>query len=310
MTHDSYQKYVTLHLPQNRCVFMKKFALLGLILGAFISCNDGEIIVTTFDFNNTNLESCGGPGNYVFFKINTEPSESISVLLGTSDQLFTSSDTLTVNIEGGTNRVDYRLFGSGVTSAYFCSGIPPTSPSPTQEYIAESGSATLITFTTLDDQDGISAEIEGNGDTDGDTLPDFYDFDDDGDNVPTLTEVGSDPENPVDTDGDGTPDYLDEDDDNDGVLTRNEDTDMDLDPTNDITDALVGPDYLNPAVTTETLIEAYRQHIYLLSSDINLVLNNLVLVSGEEQITQQTLNLGDQSAVYTDTVLVNPAFPE
>ncbi len=57
-------------------------------------------------------------------------------------------------------------------------------------------------------------------DTDGDLVADVFDSDDDGDGIPTLTEVqGYDPDNgqsPPDTDEDGTPDYLDTDSDGDG----------------------------------------------------------------------------------------------
>ena len=48
-----------------------------------------------------------------------------------------------------------------------------------------------------------------------------------------------------DTDGDTIPNYLDADDDNDGVLTKNEDANGDGDPTNDDTDGDGIPDYLD-----------------------------------------------------------------
>lgn len=67
------------------------------------------------------------------------------------------------------------------------------------------------------DGDGILDDIEGNGDTDGDGIPDFQDPDSDNDGIPDATEAGPDPLNPVDTDGDGTPDYIDMDSDNDGI---------------------------------------------------------------------------------------------
>ncbi|MGE0791312.1 MAG: hypothetical protein AB7S26_36900 [Sandaracinaceae bacterium] len=60
-------------------------------------------------------------------------------------------------------------------------------------------------------------------DTDGDGHPDFDDPDDDGDSIPTATELGTGgATTPMDTDGDGIPDYLDEDDDNDTIPTRDE----------------------------------------------------------------------------------------
>jgi hypothetical protein len=58
-------------------------------------------------------------------------------------------------------------------------------------------------------------------DRDGDTIPDWRDPDDDGDDILTVDEDINNDNDPVndDTDGDGTPNYLDPDDDGDGILT-------------------------------------------------------------------------------------------
>ena len=281
---------------------------LALILTFLCACNDGDIIVTTFDFEEANLQSCFGSDVVVFFKINNDPAETISLQIPGDESLFIESDTLSFNLDGGNSKVNYRLFNEEVDASYFCNSIPPTTPSISQEYLASEGSATLFIETVFDDEDGIDAEIEGTGDTDMDGLPDFFDFDDDGDNVPTLNEIGIDPLNPQDTDGDGIPNYLDTDDDNDGVLTRYEDTNVDLDPTNDIENPLVGPDYLNPDVANSTVIDVYRVHEFSFNSDVRVILNDLVLISGEEQIIQQVLDLGTQESIFSGTLLVTPDF--
>jgi hypothetical protein len=79
-----------------------------------------------------------------------------------------------------------------------------------------------------DDGDCIPNWLEGCGivpppDRDQDGVPDYQDFDSDGDGIPDRIEVGPDCLNPRDTDGDGLPDYLDFDSDNDGALDRFED---------------------------------------------------------------------------------------
>jgi len=145
------------------------------MLTSFLSCNDGDIIVTTFNFDDTNLLACGGPGGYLFFKINTENTESLSLRLGTTNELFTSSDTLVSVLNGTANFVNYRIFDGEVSSEYFCNEVPPTVPQVVIEYIANSGSATLITITERDDVDGLTKEQEGSGDFDSDGLPNFYD---------------------------------------------------------------------------------------------------------------------------------------
>ena len=55
-------------------------------------------------------------------------------------------------------------------------------------------------------------------DPDGDTIPNWFDTDSDGDGVEDSVEAGSNPGDPIDTDDDGTPDYLDDDSDDDGEL--------------------------------------------------------------------------------------------
>ncbi|WP_437278884.1 VWA domain-containing protein [Sorangium sp. So ce375] len=70
------------------------------------------------------------------------------------------------------------------------------------------------------DDNGRSDKEDGDGDRDGDGTPDYADRDDDGDGLPDVTELGSDPLDPVNTDGDAWPDFRDKDSDNDGILDR------------------------------------------------------------------------------------------
>jgi hypothetical protein len=294
---------------------MKKYFAI-LLFSVLISCNDGDVILTTFDFDESALQFCGGPGGYLFFKINQVGSESLSVRLGSNEQLFLESDTLDISLDGTSNYVNYRIFSEQVDSDYFCNAVPPTSPNVSDEYVAESGIVNLITITELNDNDGLGANVEGTQDSDGDGLLDYFDFDDDGDNVPTLLELdtaNTDGDNnpltnPKDTDGDGIPDYLDEDDDNDGVLTRYEDSNGDLDPTNDIGDINVGGNYLNPDISDSTILDLYREHNYDFSSDVKVKLKNLVLISGDEQITKETITMGTYENIISGTFVITPSF--
>tara|TARA_R110002124_G_scaffold254044_3_gene419544 strand:+ start:44810 stop:45694 length:885 start_codon:yes stop_codon:yes gene_type:complete len=287
------------------------FYILTLVLIAS-SCDDGDIIVTSFDFEDSSLESCGSENSYVFFKINGDAQESLSASLTDTNGFFYQTDTVSYTLDGTTNFVNYRKYSDEITSSYFCSSVPPTSPLVTVNYLASSGTATITTTTTLDDNDGIDEVADDSIDTDGDGIPDYYDFDDDGDNVPTAAEIGPDPLNPKNTDaasGDTIPDYLDPDDDGDGVLTRDEENfTQDLNPTNDITDASVGPDFLNPAIATTVPSDQYRPHNYNLNSDILLVLTNLVLINENEQITQEFLDMGGIESVRNTTETVTPVF--
>ena len=293
---------------------MRKLVLLILIPLLFQGCNDGDIIVTNFDFEDAQLQQCGDTSNVVFFKINPQVNESISLLIPTSQELFKETGTQTFNLSSTGSIVNYRGFDDSVTSSYFCNPVPATSPGVVLEYIGTSGIANLISETTLDDFDGIDfvssddLSQEGFGDFDGDGIPNYHDFDDDGDNVLTSQEIGEDPLNPRDTDLDGMPDYLDPDDDNDGVLTINEDIDQNLNPADDIATPGGLPNYLDPDITTSVVIEAYKEHLYNRTSDGTIIIDNLVLVSTQEQIIIQTYTLGVIEQIRNETIMLTPEF--
>lgn len=295
---------------------MKKILFLFIASLLLQSCDDGDIIITSFNFDDAELKACGQKGNYVFYKINPDALESLSLKLGVSDSLYKDAGPKTYALNGTTNFVNYRTYDGDLGASYFCSSIPPTAPIVTVDYLAASGSAELTTIFLFDDDDGVPAEDEFDGDTDGDGIPDIYDEDDDGDNVPTVLELDIQNEdgddnpltNPLDTDNDGTPDYLDVDDDNDGVLTRNEDKNMDLNPRNDVTDPNVGADYLNQQVADTYLVNEYRLHEYSITKSVKIVLKNLVLVSGEEEITQESLNMGTIESIEVIEKETTPEF--
>lgn len=300
---------------------MKKHLFLLFSFLLFNACDDGDIIVTSFDFSDQDIDYCSTVDdnetdvtNYIFFKINSDTNEAIAFRISTSDPILTqlsgtSSYTYTLGSSSSTF-VSYRIFNSAVTSDYFCSELPPTQPTVSEEYTSEEGTVTIVTQGDYDDNDGIDAEFEmtllGETDYDGDGIPNYYDFDDDGDNVPTIQEgvVLNDDgsinmEASLDTDGDGLPDFLDPDDDGDGTLTINEDADRDLKPINDITDVSIGPDFLNSNLTTDYAINEYRTHSFTLQNiTLTINLTNLVFVNaeGSETIRQEDLLFGDYSA--------------
>lgn len=294
----------------------KLFTLLFCLIILLQSCDDGDIIVTTFNFDGAALKTCGQVGNYVFYKENPEAFESLSLKLGVTDSLYKLEGTKSYVLNGTSNFVNYRTYNGTLGANYFCSSIPPTSPIVTVDYLAASGTAELTTIFLFNDNDGVPFEEEEEGDTDGDGIPNIYDEDDDGDNVPTVLELdiqNADGDNnpltnPLDTDGDGTPDYLDPDDDGDNVLTRNEDKNGDLNPRNDVTDPSVGADYLNPAIAITYTINEYATHQYTITKSVKVVLKNLVLLNNQEEITQETLNMGTLENIETVIKTIKPEF--
>lgn len=277
---------------------MRKYLLVLLTASFLISCDDGDLIVTNFDFESNTFQSCTGPQNrQVFFKLNNDLSnEAIALAFNlepaSEDFLIAEVGTLTIPLNTR-NQVIYRTFNSEVESDYFCNEIPPISPRVVEEYRSTSGGEIVITSTLRNDkdldQDGVLNTVENavesentvNGfpDTDNDGIPNFLDTDDDNDNIPTSTETGEENTSSgyPDSDGDGVADYLDPDDDNDGVLTRYEDWNEDRNPTNDTNDEGI-PHYLNPEIADAFEVSSTPVSNISIGFSYEVYIRNLTLV--------------------------------
>ncbi len=141
------------HKPMKRI-----FVILFLSL-LFQACSDGDVIVTTFNFDNVALKTCGDVGNYVFYKENTEVFESLSLRLGTQDSIYKTEGTKTYELSANTNFVNYRSYDGVLGNNYFCSSIPPTSPNVEADYLAVSG--TVLVIVTFKYEDPLPKENLG-----------------------------------------------------------------------------------------------------------------------------------------------------
>lgn len=288
---------------------MKHWYCLLLAVVVLVSCDDGDLIVTDFNFENRNLQWCGDNTTQVLFNINNDQvHEAIAFRfeLDTPEPRFFSTE------EGQTaipltsdNQVIYRVFDAEVEESYFCNAVPPVSPSVVEEFRSTSGGEMIIT-TRLNnavdhDGDNVPSEEEGMGtgqDTDGDGIPDYLDVDDDGDNVLTRIEIEVEASGQAggypDSDGDGTPDYLDSDDDNDQVPTRNEDWNLNNNPADDVNEENV-PHYLNPEISDFFEITTVRENTISRSFRYTVTAENLTLLKqgGDgEQIRLQNYEMG------------------
>ncbi|HET8838763.1 MAG TPA: hypothetical protein VFM82_07210 [Flavobacteriaceae bacterium] len=317
---------------------IRKFILSIIFLGIISACDDGDVIVSTFDFSaETQLQLCGANNTKVIYGINNDPNESLSLNFedddfdGTFDSIPNPEPrTILLN---NTNKLIYRSYNGQISGAtYFCNEIPPSSPKVVDEYISTSGGSVVLTstVTSQDDNDGVAAELEdlnGNGDyfdddSDGDGIPNFIDPDDDNDNVPTSVEIAvqdddAEPDSFPDTDNDGIPNYLDEDDDGDGTITRyedlnanddvNEDGLPDLNPGDDDTDGDNIPNYLDTDNDELLQIDAFKEYTISRSFRTLLVAKNVTLNNSysEENITFETLVMGYLDVTASDTLKVD-----
>ncbi|WP_055436838.1 hypothetical protein [Lacinutrix algicola] len=310
------------------------FSFLALAF-LFTSCDDGDVITAELSFGDT-FETCGDT-SLVFYKIKSDPAETLSLEMNiTYEELLeteTDADALLYYLvdETPTETISssypfyYRTYSSAVTGSIFCNAIPASNLGITNDYISTIGTANFNIVLTEDDNDGIPAEFEDDNDdgdndprtnptdTDGDGIPNFLDADDDGDNVLTAVEIEFQTITTLEelelvlntdanfTNGDNDPNYLDSDDDADGVLTINEEGFLtpDLDPTDDITDPSVGPDYLNPAVSNNdagTLL--YIEHTIEQSFLIELFISNISL----SILSQDFIDFGTKTVTSSRTV--------
>ncbi|MDR6302213.1 hypothetical protein [Mesonia maritima] len=308
---------------------MKKFISIFIFILCCSACDDGDIIVTSFDFDeDAQLTTCTEQGENpnqevirLLYTTNSEPSESLSLSLTQPDftgkfEGLAEQDSIVVDLNQN-NRLVYRTYNGPISgSDYFCNDIPPSEPQVEDEYISTNGGRVIITTTIIeqDDNDGIPAEEEDlngdgnlfNDDTDGDGIPNFLDIDDDNDNVLTLNELGNDVENDnyLDTDNDGIPDYLDSDDDGDGVLTRNEDLNANdnsddpqeyiLNPSDDDTNGNGIPNYLDPEDTLSEDINVVRANRVSRTFRTIVVAKDITMenTANGEEIILETLTIG------------------
>lgn len=306
---------------------MRRFWFGIFFLSILSSCDDGEIIVTNFDFEESSLQFCNGPNKNVIYAINNnDVFESISLEFSNNQLDVDENGNLIPPEEeqisfplSGSNRVVYRIYSSEVPSDYFCNVVPPSSPDVIEEWVSGTG-ATVVVNTGFTDETG-NADPDGDGlqnseegwdsagedhqDTDEDGIPDYLDVDDDGDNVETETELANSADDPVnedgyrDTDEDGTPNYLDNDDDNDGVLTRFEVEEGDEDDPVGFQTAEGISNYLNQEQTAEFQHEVYIDHDINRNYGLQILINNLKFEKQDgsgESIQFQTYNLGNLSS--------------
>lgn len=112
-----------------------------------LSCDDGDVILTNFNFDNAALKTCGDVGNYVFYKENPQVFESLSLKLGTTDSLYKNEGLKTYELNGTSSYVNYRSYDGALGNNYFCNSIPPTSPKVESDYLASSGTVEIyVTF--------------------------------------------------------------------------------------------------------------------------------------------------------------------
>ena len=122
----------------------------ALLLLAAVACSDGDLQIENIDFDGGTVTSCPLQFNQtdiqrtLFFKI-VEDEALILQLQSGLIASATASDTATSSL-ANQSTLTYRLFSENVTSSYFCSDIPPATPTILEETTASSGVLSLISL--------------------------------------------------------------------------------------------------------------------------------------------------------------------
>lgn len=133
---------------------MPRLSCLLIMLLLLSSCDDGEIIVTSFDFEDEDFELCGDGRNKFLYHVNNgDVFETLTLQLNSpnfaieDDELVTSVETIRIPLTG-TNVITYRTYDAQVPTgrnAYFCATNPPSNPRVLQEYISVGGTVNIRT---------------------------------------------------------------------------------------------------------------------------------------------------------------------
>lgn len=293
---------------------MRKFLYLFCFSFLLFTCDDGDVIDVTLDFDK-DLELCDqNTTDYLLYDIKLDPYESLSLQfpVNTNSNLIfnpvNNPHVYEFGINGTTVLFNYRTY-DGNPQNLLCTLVPDPNTSILNNYEATSGTVRTVTTFVDDDNDGIPTHIEDQNldgdnnpatnptDSDGDGIPDYLDADDDNDNILTRFEghnysVENGLANAQDTDGDGIPDYLDNDDDGDGVPTRYEDENLDLNPRNDFDETSETPDiprYLDATATQSFVQDELVPNTFTRNFTINFKLIGIDL----QILSTDVIDLGD-----------------
>jgi len=120
---------------------MKRFLGLLLCTLLFISCDDGDIKLDTFNFDPATAINDCDVNNGLFFKVKNNEALILQTPISTFANLVTAASTPRTVLISSANKVVYRLFNSIISNAYFCASFPPASPSVSDEWNAAAGVA-------------------------------------------------------------------------------------------------------------------------------------------------------------------------
>lgn len=128
---------------------MNNFFYYIIFIAVLVSCSEGDIIENDISNFTAQLENCSNQNEntFVFFKIDSQINQSLSLsFTSTTFDLNTAPENLTQTIvlNSTTNVLISRQFSAQIDgTAYFCSSVPPSGITVTQELKSSNGNAVI-----------------------------------------------------------------------------------------------------------------------------------------------------------------------
>ncbi len=134
--------------------FIKNKLIISFSILVVLSCSDGEITISSIDFNEVVIQSCNTTAAAtLFFKIKDNETIVLQIPAGLLKSSV-SENTIESSIPSQ-SALTYRTFQNKISSGYFCDVLPTLSPTLIKNATATSGS---ILINTVLSEDGSSFE--------------------------------------------------------------------------------------------------------------------------------------------------------
>ncbi|HEX8013624.1 MAG TPA: hypothetical protein VF465_00195 [Flavobacterium sp.] len=138
---------------------MKKYASLLLFALLLNGCDDGDLTVEQFDFDDiTDIQHCSD--NYeLLYKLKSQESLLLQI---PDDQLKNTKGEQTLSLStAGNYKLVYRRYNGTVTKSSICDAIRPATPNVTNEWFAKGGTVIINTFPNYTSTDTGGTRITG-----------------------------------------------------------------------------------------------------------------------------------------------------
>lgn len=124
---------------------MKKILVLIALVFLFQSCDDGDLALESFNFNNETVKKCN---NLLYVARNNE------ILILNIPSIYFANEATPINEPRtytltSTDELIYRLYSGTVDQSTICSAIPPSTPIALEEYKAQPGGKIQIITNVL-----------------------------------------------------------------------------------------------------------------------------------------------------------------